>query len=74
MNEARDALKSSFKRRKEISIAKNDTCNKEIDTSMLFTDGNQSEFDAAIANLMEKNKHKKKKLEISNWSKNHKLY
>ena len=56
MNEARDALKGSLERRKEISIAKNDTHYKEIDTSKLFTDGNQSEFDATIVDLMEKNR------------------
>ena len=39
-NEARDPLKSSLKRRKEISIAKNDTHYKKIDTTKLFTDGN----------------------------------
>ena len=39
LNEARDALKSSLKRRKEIAIEKNDTHYKEIDTSKLFTDG-----------------------------------
>ena len=58
LNEARDALKSSLKRRKEIAIAKNDTHYKETDTSKLFIDGNQSEFDARIANLMEKNRAK----------------
>ena len=56
LNEARYALKSSLKRRKEIAITKNDTHYKEIDTSKLFIDENQSEFDVAIANLMEKNR------------------
>ena len=56
LNEARDALKSSLKRRKEIAIVENDTHYKEIDTSKLFIDGNQSEFDVAIADLMEKNR------------------
>ncbi len=40
LNEARDALKSSLKRRKEIAIVENNTHYKEIDTSKLFTDGN----------------------------------
>ena len=44
LNEARDALKGSLKRRKEIAIVENDTHYKEIDTSKLFADGNQSEF------------------------------
>ena len=56
LNEARDALKSSLKRRKEISIVENETHYKEIDTSELFIDGNQSEFYAAIADLMERNR------------------
>ena len=56
LNEVRDALKSSLKRRKEISIVENDTHYKEIDTSKLFIDGNQSEFDATIVDLMEKNR------------------
>ena len=55
LNEGRDAL-SSLKRRKEIAIAENDTHYKDIDTTKLFTKGNSSEFDAAIANLMEKNR------------------
>ena len=56
LNDARDVLKSSLKRRREISIAENDTHYKEIDTARLFTDGNQNEFDAAIADLMERNR------------------
>ena len=56
MNEARNALRSSLKRRKEISIVENDTHYKEIDTTKLFTEGNSSDFDVAIANLMEKNR------------------
>ena len=32
LNEARDALKNSLKRRKEIAIVENDTHYKEIDT------------------------------------------
>ena len=56
LNEARDALKSSLKRRKEIAIVENDTHYKDIDTTKIFTNGNQSEFDAAITDLMEKNR------------------
>ena len=62
LNEARDALKSSLKRRKEIAIAENDTQYKEIDTKKLFIEGNSSEFDAAIANLMEKNRAQTKEI------------
>ena len=56
LNEARDVLKSSLKRRKEIAIAENDTQYKEIDTTNLFTQANSSEFDVAIVDLMEKNR------------------
>ena len=56
LNEARDALRSSLKRRKEIAIVEYDTQYKEIDTTKLFTEGNSSEFDAAIVELMENNR------------------
>ena len=49
-------MKSSLKRRKEIAIVGNNTHYKDIDTSELFTDVNQSEFDVAIVELMEKNR------------------
>ena len=49
-------MRSSLKRRKEIVIAENDTQYKEIDTTKLFAEGNSSEFDAAIVDLMEKNR------------------
>ena len=62
LNEPRDALKSSLKRRKEIVIVENDTHYKEIDTTKLFIDGNSSEFDAAIIDLMEKNREQPKKI------------
>ena len=56
LDEAREELKKSLKRRKEIAIAKNDTQYKEIDTTKLFANGDSNEFDAAIANLIEKNR------------------
>ena len=56
LNKARDELKFSLKRRKEIAIEENDTHYQEIDTTKLFADGNSNEFDAAVADLMEKNK------------------
>ena len=62
LNEARDALKSSLKRRKEIAIAENDTHYKEIDTTKLFIEGNSSEFDVAIVDLMEKNRVQAKEI------------
>ena len=54
LNEARDALRSSLKRRKEIAIVENDTQYKEIDTTKLFVGDNSNKFDAAIVDLMEK--------------------
>lgn len=55
MNEARDELKRSLKIRKEIAIEENDTQYQEIDIAKLFLDGNTSEFDTTVADLMEKN-------------------
>ena len=56
LNEAREELKKSLKRRKEIAIEKNDTQYREIDTTQLFANGDSNEFDAAIVDLMEKNR------------------
>ena len=56
LNEAREDLRKSIKRRKEIAIAENDTQYKEIDTTKFFANGDTNEFDAAITYLMEKNK------------------
>ena len=55
LNEARDELKHSLKRRKEISIKENDTQYQEIDTTEFFADGNKSKFDATVVDLMENN-------------------
>ncbi|MDF3675384.1 hypothetical protein [Enterobacter hormaechei] len=56
VEEAREELRKSLKRRKEIAIAKNDIHYKEINTTQVFSKGDSKEFDAAIAELMEKNK------------------
>ena len=56
MEEAREELRKSLKRRKSISIAENDTQYKEIDTTKVFANGDSKEFDVAIADLMEKNR------------------
>lgn len=56
MEEAREELRKFLKRRRKISIAKNDTQYKEIDTSKVFANGYSKEFDATIADLMEKNR------------------
>ena len=56
LEEARDELRKSLKRRKDIAIAENDTQYKEIDTTKIFANGDSKEFDLAIVDLMEKNK------------------
>ena len=56
LNQAREDLKNSLKRRKEIAIVENDTQYKEIDTNKLFASGDSKEFDATIVDLMEKNR------------------
>ena len=56
LKEAREELRKSLKRRKDIAIAENDTHYKEIDTTKVFTNGDSKEFDATMAELMEKNK------------------
>ena len=49
LEEAREELRKSLKRRREIAIAKNDIHYKEIDTTQVFANGDFKEFDAAIA-------------------------
>ena len=56
VEEAREELRKSLKRRKEIAIAENDIYYKEIDTTKVFAKGDSKEFDATIAELMEKNR------------------
>ena len=56
VEEAREELRKSLKRRKDMAIAKNDIHYKEIDTTQVFSNGDSKEFDAAIAELMEKNR------------------
>ena len=56
VEEAREELRKSLKRRKDIAIAKNDIHYKEIDTTQVFANGDSKEFDAGIAELMEKNR------------------
>ena len=56
LEEAREELRKSLKRRREIAIVENDTQYKEIDTSKVFANGDNKEFDATIENLMEKNR------------------
>ena len=56
LEEVREELRKSLKRRRDIAIAKDDTWYKEIDTTKVFANGDSKEFDVAIADLIEKNK------------------
>ena len=56
LEEAREELRKSIKRRREIFVVENDTQYKEIDTSKFFTNGDSKEFDATIVDLMENNR------------------
>ena len=62
LNEAREELKKSLKRRNEIGIEDNNTRYKEMDTTKLFANGDSNEFDAIVADLMEKNKIQAKEI------------
>ena len=53
VEEAREELRKSLKRRKDIAIAENDIHYKEIDTIQVL---DLKEFDAAIAKLIDKNR------------------
>lgn len=55
LKKARDELQQSLKRRKDLAIQQNDTLYQEEDTTGFFEENDSKEFDAAIANLMEKN-------------------
>ena len=55
VEETREELRKSMKRRKDMAIADNDIHYKEIDTTKVFPKGNSKEFDATIVELMEKN-------------------
>ena len=44
VEEAREELRKSLKRRKDIAIAENDIHYKEIDTTQVFANGDSKEF------------------------------
>ena len=56
VEEAREELRKSLKRRKDMTIVDNDIHYTEIDTTKVFAKGDSKEFDATIAELMEKNR------------------
>ena len=56
LEEAKEELRKFLKRRREITIAKNDMQYKEFDTSKVFENGDTKDFDATIVDLMEKNR------------------
>ena len=55
LEEAREELRKSLKRRNDIAIAENDIHYKDIDTTQVFTNGYSKEYHASIAELMERN-------------------
>ena len=55
VEEAREELRKSLKRRKDIAIAENDIHYKDIDTTQVFANGDSKDFDAAIVELIDKN-------------------
>ena len=54
LEEAREELRKSLKRRKDIAIAENEIHYKDIDTTQVFSNGESKEFDVAIEEFMEK--------------------
>ena len=56
VEEAREELRKSLKKRKDMAIVDNEIYYKEIDTTKVFAKGDSKEFDATIAELMEKNR------------------
>ena len=56
LEKVRKELRKSLKRRKDIAIGENDIHYKEIDTTQVFSNADSKEFDAAIVELMEKNR------------------
>ena len=62
LEEAREELRKSLKRIKDITIVKNDTQYKEIDTTKVFANGDSKEFDAVIVDLMVKNRDQASKI------------
>ena len=48
VEEAREELRKSLKRRKDIAIAENDIHYKEIDTTQVFSNEDSKEFDVEI--------------------------
>ena len=56
LEEVREELRKSLKRRKNIAIAESDTQCKEIDTTKVFANGDTQDFEVAIVDLMERNR------------------
>ena len=71
LRDTRDILLQSMKKRKDMAIQSNKSNFKEEDTTRLFDNGNTSEFDATIANLMEKNNTLKE--EVTNPKREHEI-
>ena len=56
VEKAREELRKSLKRRKDMAIADNDIHYNEIDNIEVFAKGDSKEFDVVIVELMEKNR------------------
>ena len=54
VEEAKEELRKSLERRKDIAVAENNIHYKEIDNTQVFANGDSKDFDVAIAKLMEK--------------------
>ena len=62
LEEAREKLRKSLKRRREIAIVENDIQYKEIDTTKVFANGDTKEFDVEIVDFMKKNRAQVEKI------------
>ena len=66
LEEAREELRKSLKRRKDLAIAENDIKYKEIDTTKVFANGDTKDFDVAIEELMEINRAQEEEIRSHN--------
>ena len=62
LDKEREELKKYLKRRKEIAIAENETQYIEMYTTKIFANEDSNEFDAIVADLMEKNRAQAKEI------------
>ena len=72
VEEVREELRKSLKRRKDMAIAENDIYYKEIKTNEVFEKGDSKEFDEAIIELMEEKKIQEEEIRSLRQNMNHK--